>query len=66
MLTVGIELNGTVVVMVVSVLEARLERAGEAQIDGQIEKAEPMFTSNGSRLIFRAVVHHDVIVLGIV
>ena len=48
MLTVGIELNGTVVVMVVSVLEARLERAGEAQIDGQIEKAEPMFTYRGS------------------
>ena len=65
MLTVCIELEGTVVAVFGGVEQPGLERAGQPQIYRQVDQPEAVLTAQRRSVVAAAVVYHNVIVLGI-
>ena len=64
-LPVGVELHGAVVMLAQRIFDARLESARQTEVHGQVQKTEAVLTAYIGRSVLRAIVDHDVIVLGI-
>lgn len=66
MLTIGIELNRAIIIMLVCILETSLKSTGKPEVYGQIEEAKAARSTNVYRIVSRAIIHNNIVILRIV